>query len=104
MPMTDTPDDVKDLAQRLFAHEKLHALAGGRVKFTRDVERAPFFTVPKDSTGTILTPFLSDGVLVAAVKLDASLPGSEPFEDEVHWTQPMFDTFAQDLELTEIPQ
>lgn len=101
--MTETPDDAKDLAARLFAHEKLHALAGAKVRFARDVDRQPHFTVPKGTTGTIMTPFLNEGVLVAAVKLDATLPGSEPFEDEVHWTQPLFEAFAQDLEITEIP-
>lgn len=75
------------LGQRFFRDELWRRLVGRHVTFIRTVTRDEF-VVPKGRVGKIVEPFLdSDAGLVLAVKLRTPVPGSEPFEGEVHWRE-----------------
>lgn len=91
-------DDPAKLAERLYAHEKLHLLVGTRVIFKRHVTRDDF-AVPAGVTGLIVEPLvIQGGQVVAAVKLDCEIPGAEPYEYEVHWPEALYEDFHQDIE------
>lgn len=80
-----TPEASK-LARQFYASQILDELTGRRVRFVEEVERDEF-TVEEGATGEIMAPFLHEGRLVAAVRLDDPPPGSEEFEGEVHWIE-----------------
>lgn len=79
--------DHSALARRWWADQLWGRLIGRRVRFARTVRRDEF-TVPRGRSGEIVPSFLdSEGGLVLAVKLLTPVPGSEPFEGEVHWRE-----------------
>lgn len=78
--------EARALAQQFYAKQVLDALIDRKVVFTSDVDRVDFI-VEKGATGVLQAPFISDGLLVAAVLLDDPPPGSEAFEGEVHWME-----------------
>ena len=92
--------DHKALAERFWRDLKWKRLEGRKVRFARTVERDEF-TVPKGRIARVATAFLdSDGGLVLAVKLRTPVPGSEPFEGEVHWREGVnIEEVETDLEL-----
>ena len=82
-----TDDSPTGLGQRFYRDELWRRLEGRHVTFMRTVTRDEF-VVPKGRAGKIIEPFLdSDGGLVLAVRLRTPVPGSEPFEGEVHWRE-----------------
>lgn len=79
-------DRTLTVAERWFVAEVYHGWTGRKVKFVRTVERDSF-KVPAGRVATVMTPFLANGHLVFAVKLATPLPGTEPYEGEVHWIE-----------------
>ena len=88
------------LARRFWADRVWEGLVGRRVRFARTVERDEF-VVPRGRVGEIVPAFLDcNGGLVLAVKLRTPVPGSEPFEGEVHWREGVnLDDVETDLSL-----
>ena len=66
---------------------------GIRVRLTRDVERYPHFVAPKGATGEITESSRE----IVSVRLDEDLPGSEAWENEVHWYPENGDDAAADI-------
>lgn len=97
MAGTDQPDA---LALRFWRDQLWSRVEGRKVRFARTVERDEF-TVPRGRVGTVVPSFLdSEGGLVLAVKLRTPVPGSEPFEGEVHWREGVnLEEVEADLEL-----
>lgn len=79
-------DAPETLARRFYQHELLHELSGRRVRFVEDVKREGF-TVQAGATGVVMDPFLNEGLLVAAVKLDNEPETAAEYDYEVHWVE-----------------
>lgn len=81
--MDTSPEAV---ARQFYAKQVLEALAGKQVRLKVDIERDTFI-VPAGSTGIAQDPFLVDGLLVAAIKLDDPPPEAKDFDGELHWME-----------------
>ena len=83
----ETPAPHEELASRFYQDQILKELAGQRVRFRVEVDRGDF-VVPEGATGEAMPPFLHEGKLVAAVKLDepTEICASE-YDGECHWME-----------------
>jgi hypothetical protein len=61
------------------------SLEGLRFRLVRNVERYPQFVAPAGAVGTVVTDSAAELHGYVALKLDAPVPGMEPWDGEVHW-------------------
>jgi hypothetical protein len=59
---------------------------GDRVRLRSDVERYPHFTAPRGMKGTVVTAAADELHAMIAVRMDEPLPGSEPWQNEIQWS------------------
>lgn len=97
--MDTQQEQAEALARQFYAKTVLEELAGKRVRIKTDVDRG-IFTIEAGALGVVQPPFLHEGKLVAAVKLDDPPEEAEPFDGEVHWMEDvnLFD-FEDEVEL-----
>ena len=82
---------------RLFQRLKDHP-----VRFIRQVDRPPHFTVKKGSKGIVVGSCYDpdDAMLIIRVALDDALAGAEEFGGEVHWKEGInLEDFEKDVVL-----
>lgn len=77
---------AKSLAAQFYAQQVLLQLSGRRVRFKSGVERQDF-SVSAGATGVVQLPFLHEGKLVAAVRLDSPPAAAKQYDGEVHWVE-----------------
>lgn len=61
----------------------------------REVDRYPDFMAPKGATGVIV---MMEPDFIR-VKMDQTIAGAEPWDNEVHWFQDELDSFGNDVEI-----